>query len=372
MKRGLVLAVGWAVLGLASCEKKTASTPPPPPVSFAAAAAQNVPLTVETFGNCASVASVTLQAQVTGNLLKFAVAQGAMVKAGDLVAQIDPRPYEAAVQEAQGNLDAAKAQLANAQVTLERQQQLYKSKTIDLADLQTAEAQQLQAQGQVLTAQGQLADAQLNLGYCTITSPVDGKAGLYQVDSGNLVTANSTQLINIQQIDPIYVNFTISENDFSRVRGYFAKGGQLPVEISLPAQPSEKIPGTLTFIDNAIDNTTGTLTLEATVPNPDSKLWPGLFVNVRLILTVLEGAVVVPAQCVLIGQQGPYVFVVNADNTVSQKSVTTGQRQGDIVVVRSGLAPADRVVTAGQLGLNDGKKVTPTAWQPPLPTGRNP
>lgn len=354
------LVFGITLAGLVSCKKKTAPAPPPPPVTFATAAAQSMPFTIDTFGNCESIANVTLQAQVTGTLLKYGVAQGAMVKAGDLIAQIDPRPYEAAVQEAQGSLDSAKAQLANAEVNLQRQQALYKTKTIDLADLQTAEANQLQAQGDVLTAEGQLADAKINVGYCTITSPIDGKVGLYLVDAGNLVTANNTQLINVQTISPIYVNFTISENDFDRVRQYFAKGGELPVEITIPgATDGGVITGKLTFINNDIASATGTLTLEATLPNDDSRLWPGLFVNVRLILATLENSIVIPSQCVMIGQQGPYVFVVNADNTVTQRNVTLGQRQGDVTVISDGLAANDRVVTAGQLGLNTGTKVNP-------------
>ncbi len=366
MKRAAAFILGITLAGLVSCGKKAAPAPPPPPVTFATAEAKTMPLTITTFGNCESIANVTLQAQVTGTLLKYAIAQGAMVKAGDLVAQIDPRPFEAALQEAQGSLDSAKAQLANAEVTLQRQQALYKTKTIDLADLQTAEASQLQAQGGVLTAEGQLADAKINLGYCTITSPVDGKAGLYQVDAGNLVTANNTQLINIQTISPIYVNFTISENDFDRVRQYFAKGGELPVEITIPgATDGGVIPGKLTFINNDIASATGTLTLEATLPNDDSRLWPGLFVNVRLILATLENAIVIPSQCVMIGQQGPYVFVVN-DDTVTQRNVTQGQRQGDVTVISEGLAANDRVVTAGQLGLNTGAKVNPAAWKAPV------
>jgi multidrug efflux system membrane fusion protein len=367
MKCKVVIGLGVVLAGLVSCEKKEAPPAPPPPVTFATAEAQDMPYTIETFGNCASIADVTLQAQVTGTLLKYAVAQGAMVKAGDLIAQIDPRPFEAALQEAQGNLDSAKAQLANAQVTLERQQALYKTKTIDLADLQTAEANQLQAQGAVLSAEGQLATAQINLGYCTITSPIDGKAGLYQVDAGNLVTANSTQLINIQSISPIYVNFTISENDFDHVRQYFMKGGELPVEITVPsAKDGQVITGKLTFINNDIASSTGTLTLEATVPNDEARLWPGLYVNVRLILATLEKAIVVPSGCVMIGQQGPYVFVVNADNTVTQKNITLGQRQADLVIVESGLSAGERVVTAGQLGLNTGMKVNASAWKPPV------
>ena len=145
------------------------------------------------------------------------------------MAEIDPAPFQASVQQAQGSLDSAKAQLANAQVTLERQQELYKTKTVDLADLQTAEADQLQAQGAVETAEGQLANAKINLGYCTITSPIGGKTGIYEVDAGNLATANNTKLINIQTIDPIYVDFTISENDFNTVRQYF-DAGTLDVE----------------------------------------------------------------------------------------------------------------------------------------------
>jgi multidrug efflux system membrane fusion protein len=367
MKCKGVIGLGIMLAGLVSCEKKAAPPPPPPPVTFATAEAQDMPYTIDTFGNCASIADVTLQAQVTGTLLKYAVAQGAIVKAGDLIAQIDPRPFEAALQEAQGNLDSAKAQLANAQVTLERQQALYKTKTIDLADLQNAEANQLQAQGAVLSAEGQLATAKINLGYCTITSPIDGKAGLYEVDAGNLVTANDTKLINIQTISPIYVNFTISENDFDRVRQYFAKGGELPVEITIPgAADGNAITGKLTFINNDIASSTGTLMLEATLPNDDARLWPGLFVNVRLVLTTLEKAVVVPSPCVMVGQQGPYVFVVNADNTVAQRNVTLGQRQDELTVIESGVSAGDRVVTAGQLGLDTGMKVNPTAWKAPV------
>jgi membrane fusion protein, multidrug efflux system len=287
-----------------------------------------------------------------------------MAKKGDLVAEIDPAPYQAALQQAQGALDSAKAQLANAQVTLQRQQELYKTKTIDLADLQTAEANQLQAQGAVENAQGQLATAQINLGYCTIKSPIDGKAGIYQVDAGNLVTANTTKLINIETIDPIYVQFTISENDFNTVRQYFT-AGEMTVEASIPGAPDKKLAGKLTFINNAISSSTGTLTLRATFPNQAALLWPGLFVNVQLILTVLENAVVVPSQCVMVGQRGPYIFVLKPDNTVTLRQVQLGQRQADSTVISAGVKEGEQVVAAGQLGLTEGKKVAPTPYQPP-------
>ncbi len=364
MKCALAVAVGLTILGLASCKKKAAPEPPPPPVSVATAKTENVPLTIDTFGNCVTVADVTLQAQVEGILQPYAIAQGAMVKSGDLIATIDPAPYQAAVEEAQGNLDSAQASLANAQVNLQRNQQLYKTKTIDVADLQTAEASQLQAQGSVLTAQGQLANAKINLGYCQITAPVAGKTGLYLTDAGNLVTANNTQIINVQTIDPIYVDFTISENDFDKVRQYFIEGN-LDVEVTIPGVPGKIITGKLTVINNSIASNTGTLMLRATFTNPEALLWPGLFVNVKLVLTTLDNAIVVPSPCVMMGQQGPYVVVVNPDNTVTQKLITVGQQQSEFVVISNGISAGDRIVTAGQLGLMNGKKVTPVAYQPP-------
>ena len=372
MKRELAFALYILVIGLASCAKKPTPQTPPQPVTFAVAAAESMPLTIGTFGNVVTIADVTLQAQVEGTLLRYAFAEGAMVKKGDLVAQIDPAPYQAALQEAQGNLDSAKALLANAEVTLQRQQELFKTKTIDLADLQTAEANQLQAQGNVLTAQGQLATAQIDLGYCTISSPIDGKTGIYLVDAGNLVAANTTKLINIQTLDPIYVEFTISENDFDKVRQYFTQG-ELPVEANIPGAPDKKVIGKMTFIDNSISSGTGTLSLRATMPNKEALLWPGLFVNVELVLTTLQNAIVIPSQCIMVGQQGPYVLIVNSDNTVTRKQVEPGQRQADSTVISKGLNAGDHVVTAGQLGLEDGTKVSPVPYQAPPPVpGRVP
>src|SRR5262245_34642714 len=372
MKRELPFALCLLVIGFSSCAKKPTPQAPLQPVTFAVAAAENMPLTIDTFGNVVTTADVTLQAQVEGTLLRYAVDEGAMVKKGDLIAQIDPAPFQAALQEAQGNLDSAKAQLANAQVTLQRQQQLYETKTVDLADLQTAEANQLQAQGAVLTAEGQLATAQINLGYCTISSPIDGKTGIYMVDAGNLVAANTTKLINIQTIDPIYVKFTISENDFDKVRQYCTQG-ELRVVASIHCAPGTKATGKMTFIDNSVTSGTGTLSLRATMPNKQALLWPGLFVNVELVLTTLQNAVVVPSQCVMVGQQGPYVFVVNSDSTVARRQVEVGQRHADSAVISKGLNAGDDVVTAGQLGLQDGMKVNATPFQapPPLP-GRVP
>lgn len=365
MKCSSVVSVALLLVALAACSRKSASVPPPPPVSFAVAATQDVPLTIDTFGNAVSVADVTFQAQVTGTLTRYAVAEGAMVKAGDAIIEIDPAPFQAAVQQAQGNLDSARAQLANTQVTLERQQALYKTKTIDLADLQNAEANQLQAQGNVETAQGDLATAQINLGFCSIKSPIDGKTGVYLVDAGNLVTANSSKLLNIQTLDPIYVEFTISENDFDKVREYL-KQGSLPVEVTIPGAPQVKIPGNLSFIDNNISSKTGTLTLRATFANKEKVLWPGLFVNVSLILETMKDAITIPSPCIMVGQNGPYIFTVNPDNTVSQQAIVIKERRVDFTVIASGVSAGQKVVTSGQLGLYPGAKISPSPWQPPV------
>ncbi|MEX1119346.1 MAG: efflux RND transporter periplasmic adaptor subunit [Terrimicrobiaceae bacterium] len=360
-----VAAILLACCVLTGCGKTPqATSPPPPPVNFAVAKTEDVPLQVETFGNCSTVANVTLQAQVTGNLLKFVVAQGAVVQAGDVIAEIDPAPYQAALKEAEGTLESAKAKLVNAQLTLERQTGLFKTKTIDLADLQTAQVDALDAQGAVQAAEGEVEDAQINLGYCTIKTPIAGKAGLYAMDAGNLVTANQTQIINIQTIDPIYVDFTISENEFGRVRSYFAKG-ELPVEVAVPGSPGEVLTGKLTFLNNNIASETGTLSLQATLANDKQTLWPGLFVNVRLILTTLKDAVVIPAPCVMVGQAGPYAFVIRQDKTVEQRNLTVGEQLTDWVVITEGIQAGDQVVTAGQLGLVTGKAVNPVAWNPP-------
>ncbi|CAN5405576.1 efflux RND transporter periplasmic adaptor subunit [soil metagenome] len=358
-------SIVFLLIALGACQKK----PEPvftPPVSFATARTEDIPMTIDTFGNCVTIADVTLQAQVTGNLVSYAVGQGASVKKGQLVASIDSSPYQAALETAQGNLDSARANLANMEVTLKRQQSLYQTKTIDLADLQTAQANELQAQGAVQTAEGQLADAQINVGYCTINSPVDGKTGLYLVDAGNLVTANNTKLLNIQTIDPIYVDFTISENDFDKVRQYF-NSGDLQVQATIPGAPKNKIEGKLSIINNSISSNTGTLMLRATFPNADALLWPGLFVNIELVLAVVKDAIVIPSQCVSVGQKGPYIFVVNSDNTVAMRVIKIGERHSDETVVTDNLKAGEKVVTAGQLGLTTGKKVNPSLWIPPQP-----
>ncbi len=360
----LALALGVFAAG---CGQKKAPQQPPPPVEVGLVEQADVPLTIDTFGNCATVASVTIIPQVTGVLAKTLFTEGAFVKVGDPLFEIDHGPYQAALNQAQGNLETAKADFVNAQENLARFQKLYETKVVDVQDLQNAQATLTASEGNVIASEAALETAGINLGYCRITSPIGGKTGRYLVNTGNLVTANSSELVNIQTISPIYVDYTISEAEMPRIRRFLDAGG-LDVEITIPGDPTTKATGKLEFVDNSINNQTGTLRLRATLPNDDQHLWPGLFVNVRLILTMLPKAIVAPATAVLVGQDGSSVFVLGGDNTVSLRPVTIGQREGDRIVIESGLQVGEKVITSGQIALAPGAKVAPVAAnRPPVP-----
>ena len=360
----ILLSVALLALPVA-CQKPKPPAAPLLPVSFAEAATADVPLYLETFGNCVTIASVTIVPQVTGILAETKFAEGADVKKDDVIFQVDPRPYQAALLQAQGNLETAKADLLNAQQNLARAKHLYETKVTDIQDFQNATAAEQSAEGNVTASEAALQSAQINLGYCTIASPINGRTGAYLINTGNLVTANTSKLVNIQTISPIYVDYTISESDIPKVREWLAKG-DLPVEITLPGAPDYLAHGELRFIDNQIASGTGTLEMRATLPNEDQRLLPGRFVNVRLIFTTLKNAIVVPSEAVLVGQVGDYVFVLQADNTIAMRPIKKGQREGDRTVIESGLAAGEKVVTSGQIALAPGEKVAPVP-QPAAP-----
>jgi multidrug efflux system membrane fusion protein len=353
----------WAVALLAlafvgGCKKPPPPVVPPQPVVFALAEKRSVDRYIETFGNCVTVASVTVRPQVTGILKQTFFEEGAEVSAGDLLFEIDPAPFQAAVTQAEGDLKTAQGALLLAQQNLDRQSKLYATEVTDIQDLQTAQANTEEAVGNVTSAEGALEQARINLGYCRIASPIAGKTGPYLINTGNVVEANKGELVNVRTISPIYVSYTISENQMVDVQKYLDPGG-LDVEITIPGAPDYKSLGKLTFLDNSIASGTGTLQLRATMANEDRALWPGLFVNVRLILMTIPDAIVVPVSSVLTGQQGPHVFVVNQNDTVSLRLVQMGQREGEMIIVTEGLQPGERVVVSGQLALADGKKVVP-------------
>jgi len=323
---------------------------PARPVAVAKVVAKDVPIYLDEIGTCAAYETVQVQAQVSGQILTRDFQDGADVKKGDLLFTIDPRPFQAA-------LDQAKAQAALDQATLKRQEDLRAGKVISPQDydIAVANAQKSQAAAEA---------AQVNLDYCYIKSPINGRVGLRNVDVGNLVGPSTSPLVNIQGLDPIYTDFTVAENDLPLVRKYLG-GSNVKVETYLPDGSIKPRTGDLYFIDTAVQPGSGTVRARGVTPNPDRALWPSEFVRVRFILDILKNATLVPSQAVQVSQSGPFVFVVKPDNTVDLRPVKPGQRQeGDLTVIESGVKPDETVVVTGQLALAPGGKVAPQPYMP--------
>jgi multidrug efflux system membrane fusion protein len=326
---------------------------PARPVTVAKVVAKDVPLYLDEIGTCAAYETVLVQAQVTGVIITRNFQDGSDVKKGDLLFTIDPRPYQAA-------LDQAKAQAELDQVTLKRQEDLRARKVVSQQDYDTAVANAQKSQAATESAQ-------VNLDWCYIKSPINGRVGLRNVDVGNLVGPSTPPLVTILGLDPIYTDFTVAENDLPLVRKYLG-GPNIKVQTYL--QDGSIVPraGDLYFIDNAVQPGSGTVKARGVTPNPDRALWPSEFVRVRFILDTLKNATLVPAQAVQVSQSGPFVFVVKPDNTVDLRPVKPGQRQeGDLTVVESGVKPDETVVVTGQLTLAPGAKVAPQPYAAPSP-----
>jgi membrane fusion protein, multidrug efflux system len=330
-----------------------AAQPPARPASVAKVITKDVPLYLDEIGTCAAYETVQVQAQVSGVIIGRHFRDGSDVKKGDLLFTIDPRPFQAAV-------DQAKAQAALDQVTLKRQEDLRARKVIAQQDYDTAvaNAQKSQAAAEA---------AQVNLDYCSIKSPINGRVGLRNVDVGNLVGPSSSALVTIQGLDPIYTDFTVAENDLPLVRKYL-EGQNVKVETYLADGSITPRIGDLYFIDNAVQPGSGTVRARGVTPNPDRALWPSEFVRVRFILDILKDATLVPSQAVQVSQSGPFVFVVKSDNTVQLRPVTPGQpQQGDLTVIETGMKSGETVVVTGQLALSPGAKIAPQPYAPRTP-----
>ena len=354
-------ALGLACLSalvFAGCEKKApaAVERPPAPVSVVAAVAQDVPIYLDEIGRSVAREVVSVQPQVSGRITKIHFADGADVKTGDVLLTIDPRPYQAQLDAAEANLAQAKAALDLAKIQFARVESVADKRAISRQDYDARKNAVEVAEAQVKQNQAAVETARLNLEYCTIRSPIDGRAGQRLVDLGNVVTANSGSLLVIQRLDPIYADFTVTENNLTAVQRNMARG-TLRVEVRLPDEPDKPRDGKLTFLDNSVQDATGTVKLRATIPNSDRRFWPGRFVKVRLVLSTLQGAVLVPAAASQTSAKGPFVYVVKEDFTAELRAVTLGQRQGDLVVIDQGLKPGERVVMNGQLGVTPGGKV---------------
>src|SRR5580704_5442173 len=347
------------VLGLllTACAKKDPPPfeRPPSPVTVAMAVSMDVPLYLDEVGHTVAREVVSVQPQVSGKITEIHFADGADLKKGDPLFTIDPRPFEAQLNAAQANLAQSKAALDYARIQFARVQDLVESKAIARQDYDSRKNAVDIGEAQAKQNEAAVESARLNLEYTSIRSPIDGRAGHRLVDNGNVVTANVTTLLTIERMDPIYADFTATEGDFSEVQRNSAKNS-LRVEVRLPDETKPEI-GQLTFLDNSVQSSSGTVMLRATVPNSARHLWPGQFVNVRLVLATLPKAVLVPAAAPQDSAKGTFVYVVKEDSTAELRPVKLGQRQGDLVVIEQGLQPGERVVMNGQLGVMPGAKV---------------
>jgi len=338
----------------------------PVPVAVAPAQRQDVPIMLDALGTVQAYNTITVRAQVDGQLIEIGFQEGQEVKQGDLLARIDPRAYQAALDQAIAKKAQDEALLANARLDLERYAQLARTQGVSRQQQDTQRAQVAQYEAQVVADQAAIDAARTQLSYTTIRSPIDGRVGLRLVDQGNLVRAgDATGIVTVAQLRPIAVVFTLPQQSLPQVRRAMEQG-QVLVEATVPGTEGT-VQGRLLTIDNQVDQATGTIRLKAAFPNRDSRLWPGAFVTVRLQVETVQDATTVPLVAVQRGPDGPHAFVLRDDGTVAQRPLELGPVTETLAVVRQGLAPGDRVVTSGALRLRDGAHVAVADNASPAP-----
>ena len=391
---GIILVLSGLSAALSGCANQAQQSfeRPAAPVVVSTAISQDVSNYMDALGKIVAREVVSIQPQVSGRIVKIHFTDGANVRKGDLLFTIDPRPFEANLKQAQANLAKDIAAKKQAEANLAREvarekwglQQVERYRTlVEQGVVPREQYGQLRADYDSLVANSEAARAavrsadetikvdnaaidttKVQLSYCYIHSPIDGRAGQRLVDLGNVVNpggpgnsesgsgsgVSSNALLVIERLDPIYADFTISQSNLTAVQDQM-RAGTLSAEVRLPDSTDDPVSGRLTFVDNAVQTETGQVTLRATLPNAGHKFWPGRFVNVRLLLGMVQGAVLVPSTAPQMSANGSYVYVVLPDSTAEQRTVTLGQRQGDLVVVQSGVAAGEKVVVNGQIGV---------------------
>ena len=329
-------------------------------MAVTAAQRRDLPVYLDGLGSVEAFNTVTLKSRVDGQMMEVRFKEGQEVQKGDLLAIIDPRPFEVALAQAQANLAKDQAQLTDAKLNATRYSQLTKDGIIPQQQYDTQVALTNQLQAAVAADQAQTDSAKLNIDYSHITAPVDGRVGLRLVDPGNIVHASDQNgLLVITQMQPIAVIFTLPEDDLTAVNNRMRTGSTLQVKALSRDNGTEIASGTLLTIDNKIDQTTGTFRLKAVFDNKDRALWPNQFVNARLLIDIKKNANIIPAAAIQRGDQGTFVYRVKSDNTVEVVPVTVGITEGTVSAIDSGLSPNDLVVTDGQDRLRAGVRVDP-------------
>jgi membrane fusion protein, multidrug efflux system len=351
----VLLALGLISL-TAACSKTKQAPPRIVPVVAETADRKNVPLQIKAIGNVEAYNTVTVKSQVNGEISEVFFREGQDVKQGKMLFRIDPRPFEAALRQAESALARDRAQALNAQEDAKRYSSLSGKGYVSIQEYDKARTNANALDAVVQADEAAVENARLQLEYTAIMSPIDGRTGAISVQKGNVVKANDVPLVTINQVTPIYVTFSVPEQELASIKRYQATG-ELHVEASIPQSTIKPINGALTFIDNKVNTTTGTILLKATFLNQDRALWPGQFVDVVLTLTTEKDRVVVPSQAVQTGQQGQYVYVIKDDMTAELRIVTPGRLYGTWTVIDKGITAGEKVVTDGQLRLVPGTKV---------------
>ena len=339
-----------------SNEKQGKPASAPIPVIVGAATQKTVPVQLRAIGNVQAYSTVTVKSKVGGELVRVHFTEGQDVRKGDLLFTIDPRPYEAALKQAEANLERDLAQAKHAREDARRYESLIQKGVVPKQQYDKFRTDADALEATVLADRAAVENAKIQLGYCSIHSPIDGRTGSLIVQQGNIIKAEDINLVVINQIIPINVTFSIPEQFLSEVKKYMATG-KLHVEALIPMNEARPERGVITFIDNAVDSSTGTIRLKGTFGNREKDLWPGQFVNVVLTLTTEPNAIVVPSQAIQTGQEGQYVFVVKQDLTVESRPVVAGRTVNSETVIQKGLKADEKVVTDGQLRLYPGAKV---------------
>lgn len=337
---------------------QTPKSPPAVPVTVAQVTTKTVPVRLAAVGNVEPYTSVAVKARVDGQIIAVRFKDGDRVRKGQVLFQIDPRPFEAALAQARANLSKDQAQLTRAQTQDVRYQDLLKQNFISKDAYEQVRTNAQTAAATVQADEAAMQNAQLQLDYCTIRAPMDAFAGRILIQQGNLVKANDTNpLVTLNQIIPVYVSFSVPEQELAEVRRH-ERAGDLVVQATLPGGNHPPLAGRLSFIDNTADPATGTIKLKAQFANEDTALWPGQFANVVLTLYEQKDALVAPSESIQNGPNGQYVFVVKNDGTVELRDVKVARAVGDDTVIANGLRAGETVVTTGQLRLAPGSKVS--------------
>lgn len=357
----IVYIISFSVLLIWILFACSAKTPPPrkPPVPVTAGTVvqKTVPIQLRTIGNVEAYSTVSVKSQIGGVLTRVHFREGQDVNKGALIFTIDPRPYEAALKQAEANLAKNNAQLANARKEVQRYAELVKKGYVAQEQYDQISTNAASFEATVNADMAVVENARLQLKYCSIYSPISGRTGNLMADEGNLIKANAdTAMVVINQVQPIYVSFTVPEQYLGEIKKYMSSG-KLNVALVIGKDDNYPESGVVTFVDNAVDAATGTIQLKATFANRQRFLWPGQFVTAVMTLTTKPNAIVVPSQAIQTGQEGLYVFVIKADLTVEARPVIAGITLDGETVIEKGLQPGEQVVTDGQLRLVPGAKV---------------